>query len=802
MNPTRFTAIGVTLLTALSLLAAPALSQEPPDPTDPASISAPPSPEPVLMGCVDGQVDVNGSVSDLANLDKADGGSLSRPVRQRIVDGQPYLQPSDLLAVSGVTSNDVAAWAAADLVCATPPLVVGPDGSSVPDYLGDVCPADGSRVDVNDPSSRRALQAMFGRPTGDRIVDGQPYPHVTNALRVAGFGPGRDKKHADELCATPYPIAFDGTDWAWLSPAGGTVNGPDGAALVVPAGTVTGTGLWGSVTLTDVDDLRGGPMFDMHVHGPWAGDGRLVKVVLPADSYAQEAPAGWEPTVVHYDNPDDPEVHFGTAVEATGTTVAAAVTSLSELRAIQQPSANLAFTVVIVPNTKLLEDSIPGYGAAPSHTADAAQCSPDATAVDRDVAGVEASPDRLLSSSVGLRPNAATCLQGTPSAESMTSRTTNTSGLAYTYRTNFYSNVGSRASVTYTPQANLFMEAWLRVANRNAGDDRYGVVAGPGTVMDMRIPVTTGTGNTRVEVDYNEGATMSMAILARLSAFEELGALPGFVECLTGDGVSFGRVLQCAETASETLSDDNPLKRKLKGLVRAVNVFDVSRQLYESVAAALGRTEGTVYIYFRAEDPPTEDARGRAVLSACLVRTGAYYAVDGECQDRFYANGGGAPGGGSNPTGGLDGTIVTDSGPLVLHSVGTATRYLSYDGRLAEGIVESDGEYGCFAARFLLRDWLPYDKVVDYHTQETVHDGCPEDIAVLPPLTANATNWILREANGTAWLIDGQSRIRWIPDGQVYRCLAQRFYVRDHVDYGAQIAQFESDNYAGDATCS
>ena len=187
MNSTRLAALAATLLMAISTLAAPVSSQEA-DGIDPAAITAPAAPDPIVMGCQAGQVDVNGTEFDLASLTKSDGDPLSRPIRRRIVEGGPYLQPSDLLGVNGVTGNDIAAWEAAAAVCVTPPMVTvnTPDGpSEVPGYLADVCPADGARIDVNNPDSRDALRDLFGRPTGDRVIDGQPDPPVTSALRIA-----------------------------------------------------------------------------------------------------------------------------------------------------------------------------------------------------------------------------------------------------------------------------------------------------------------------------------------------------------------------------------------------------------------------------------------------------------------------------------------------------------------------------------------------------------------------------------------------------------------------------------------
>ena len=79
----------------------------------------------------------------------------------------------------------------------------------------------------------------------------------------------------------------------------------------------------------------------------------------------------------------------------------------------------------------------------------------------------------------------------------------------------------------------------------------------------------------------------------------------------------------------------------------------------------------------------------------------------------------------------LDGTIVLDGGPDVLHSVGTQQRYISYDGRLAFGMpLRADGTvdplvYAWFARRYPLRDRLPMSRLGDYRIVVMNADGSP-----------------------------------------------------------------------------
>jgi hypothetical protein len=154
-----------------------------------------------------------------------------------------------------------------------------------------------------------------------------------------------------------------------------------------------------------------------------------------------------------------------------------------------------------------------------------------------------------------------------------------------------------------------------------------------------------------------------------------------------------------------------------------------------------------------------------------------------------------------------DGTILIDGGPNILHSVGTQQRYISYDGHLAVGMpLRADGAidplvYDGFAKRYLLRDFLPVDKVGNYHNVESAYparlDPRVPEMAALP---SNAKNWILREAKGTTWLVDRESRLHRIPDEPTYIRLAQMYFVRDNTS-SAQIDIFRSNPYAGDARC-
>jgi len=171
------------------------------------------------MRCNAGQLDLNhASTSQLQALPTPTGSKLSAPVASNIVAARPYLQPTDLRApaVNGITDDHVSLWLSRGLVCVTPIFVTASDSTQVP-VAPNICTSP-TQADVNDKTQRARFAALFGGPTADRIVAGIPYPSVDNSLRRAGVGPGGLKQAAGKLCATPYPIRYAGTDWAFATP--------------------------------------------------------------------------------------------------------------------------------------------------------------------------------------------------------------------------------------------------------------------------------------------------------------------------------------------------------------------------------------------------------------------------------------------------------------------------------------------------------------------------------------------------------------------------------------------------------
>lgn len=279
----------ISMISALLASSDPAAAAEE-APLDPTSLEAPEAPEAIVMDCLPGQINVNDPDPEVfAGLLTPDGSSLDKPVRARLVSGQPYLQPSDIIATSGIWQDHYAIWEAEGSLCAEPP--------TLPPPAPDVCVDD--QVDINDAENYEQFADLFGEPTADRLVAGLPYPTVWNGLRTAGVGPGGIKKHQDSLCATPWPIIHDGTTWGWADDEGIdlTATGVFGDySLVVPANTV-GTPTWSRVAenidpvvneeLDEFDLSVDVPSADAHIYGEWDGP---VALHLPSDPTDLEIP--------------------------------------------------------------------------------------------------------------------------------------------------------------------------------------------------------------------------------------------------------------------------------------------------------------------------------------------------------------------------------------------------------------------------------------------------------------------------------------------------------------------------------
>jgi hypothetical protein len=252
---------------------------------DPATLVAPAAPAPIAMACAAGQTDLNhASSAELQTLPTPDGARLSISAAQQIIAGRPYLQSSDLKApaVTAITTDHVQLWEQRSLVCATPIFVTASDNTRVP-VTPNVC-TSAQQADFNDKRDYNDFVKLFGRPTADRVISGMPYPSVVNGLRRAGVAAGQLKKYDGQVCATPYPIRFAGTDWAFATPQDGiavsTTGGFGTYTLTVPRGTTAYNGSWASAAEqpSAVAENAGissfhieVPTVDAHIHGSWTG---------------------------------------------------------------------------------------------------------------------------------------------------------------------------------------------------------------------------------------------------------------------------------------------------------------------------------------------------------------------------------------------------------------------------------------------------------------------------------------------------------------------------------------------------
>ena len=249
-------------------------------------------------------------------------GTLSAPVAEQVIAGRPYLQPTDLSApaVPGVSDSHVQLWMQLSRVCVTPIFTTASDNTRVP-VTPNVC-VRSEQVDLNDRRDYAGFVDMFGRPTADRVVSGMPYPSVDNSLRRAGVGPGQLKKYEGQICATPYPIRFNGIDWAFATPQDGIAVNHTGDygkyTLTVPAGVAGGAGSWASVAEQEASIAENAainsfhidaPTVDAHIHGPWSGS---VGVTLPPDP--TDVGSGYVDTAIHYSDLTGPMLYANAGI--------------------------------------------------------------------------------------------------------------------------------------------------------------------------------------------------------------------------------------------------------------------------------------------------------------------------------------------------------------------------------------------------------------------------------------------------------------------------------------------------------
>jgi hypothetical protein len=595
--------------------------------------SAPPAtPEPIAaqrLDCQPGQVDINSAPATqmVARL------GLPLPVAQRVVAHREplYLDVEDLLTVEGIGPGKVDSLARGGVACADLPVTPPPVDAFV-------CrPGDG-RVDVNRPTSRARLAALFGAPTADRIVAGIPYSGVKPmvAEHVPGVGSGKQAKLLDQLCDTPPTIDHAGTRWGWISTAGGRVDHPQSASLTVGPGIIDlNSGMWGSVRPLPYDSLYGGPKFDFQVHGPWAGGGDTVFATLPPDPFVPPAaPDVWRPTLLHYTG-GDAAVHANDTLyvgpDGRWTTQ---VTSLSALQAVRQPAVSLPpvtyFTPVPRPEVgRALAKEIFG------NPYEAEGCSPDASS-ERPLL-VSVNPGFLATGGYGFpRAPAKWCAEGDASTEHMTFKLSNTGFPTFDYQQP--AGPADTTGVGLSPQMGAFTRELLTLLNSGVkpGPDSRGVVYGPGVTVRYDLRASDDA----QRVGLHRPSVAALGLDAVFLATEHLGTVRALdvpatisdcLNTLNRASLGLGSVLGCAEQA---LKEGKAPRRVVEAITRSLNAFTLFRDLNEVDALSDQSLDGTVTFRLRPhpEAPAGQPTSGdpNQAGTRILKRTGstASYVLD------------------------------------------------------------------------------------------------------------------------------------------------------------------------------
>lgn len=774
-------ALAITFIAALAASAPPVnakvidLSSPEAGISDPVAAMAPRH-----LDCASGQVDVNhASVEQISAALHIN----SPKALQAIVDGRPWLKPDDLISVPGVPVS--ARERLARDACATP--------TALPVATPMACETGTEKVDLQAASAATIADRLkLPDSVADDILGARPLsqnPEQVVTPRVPGLSGPKLAKLMDAICITPAPFLFERKTWRWAYPEHGAVvesDTDDRYALIVPPGATAGpTGAWGDVEPRP--DFEGSlPVLAAHIHGEWTPE---IAVKLPP------AVPGETGSVIH--DPANGGMRLSTHddVVADGDSIVVAAQTLSEFTATTWDCQDQ-----LNPICQTNRDDVP-------------------RAVDPQL--LEATP-RSSTRAVGPR---SVCPSTNP----------------------FILSVGSLSSWLFcSAEDEGSSAAWTFENHATADFLGVGIITFFGPVFDAQ---TTG-GSHRRELNENDSNTQGLvaSIAGQLFAErydllppgynlvvdKERGSSPTFLQ---SNGDEWGTALMAAAAQALGYIDDalpGVGGKTVAAKVRA-HLVDVVKGCLDRVANTAGGNalewaqtvancivEGAPAILKAVWEPMdgrTTAARqlkstasffGRLLPFTKILDVAVSWAVakfsEGEhTVSMEYRN---APppappvfDGPTNPAGGPDGTIVTDSGTQILHAVGGTTAYISYDGVEAYGMLRSSDEYACFAARHKLRDWLPLDKVFNYHRAELAAPAlCDESVPKRPLLPTNATNWILRESTGTAWFIDDRSQLRWIRNGGVYQCLAQKAYVLDLSPW-SEITRFEASRYAGDAVC-
>jgi hypothetical protein len=843
------TAMVAAFVLAASMHAAPASSQAtspvPGAPPNPSSLAAPAAPAPVAMECVPGQVDVNNpSAETFASLLTPDGSPLSAPVRARILEGQPYLQPSDLLAVPGVTRNHIALWSSRKLACATP--------KTLPPPAPDICEKD--QADVNDPRDRPRFAALYGRPTSDRLIEGIPYPSVVNALRIAGVGPGRIMQTADLVCATPYPIRHAGVDWAFATSDEGIAvdtHGDYGAyTLTVPAGVTGGLGSWASIsevnsTLADAVGIDyfdlDTPSADAHIHGPWLGH---VGLTLPKDP--TDLGAGYADAVIHHSSTNGLQIHAneGVAARPDGR-VTVALQDLSIVDSVKTAARWVSGigvgAVALAGQAEQVWRAALGVGGPP------VTCSPNLTG--------QALPGSELFSVSGQM------LSNRPLTPPLTHCVTRSHGDEGVPDGRFGVNRGiinvldGRSGVAVHDVSRSGSLMWFILGglwNDRAVVTGQPLYMAPGTTFSAHPTMYQGSFHVETDLlDY-------LLVTAGYWLFDELsfGLPPAIVNifrdhpnCMYQVATALGAAVngqdaalraaftvvtdlfECSAKAIEAFGNDEPVEVLkwfvpdptvgqaqdayvfLERLKRALKMLQAAK--YATVVADAGSTRGlngTVEMSWRPDEPatPASDAKRRNVFERCVSKRFSYdsgwtVTIDAICQDLAHGQ---TPNAGPPPPIGpaVDAfddwvgeiTSLRMYNVLRRDAAGVLHLILLEGGALVAHPIAAGDEWS-FKEDWPEDEWrsLEFDDLIDRVGSAAVNDP----LRLRNFTEGRGHSWLLRQADGTAWWIDGEGIRRPLPTLQSQEAISNTVLTLHPAQYAHDICPYPQQGETGLRVC-
>lgn len=805
---------------------------------DPASLTAPDASDPIVMACSDRQVDLNhADQAALQALPTPDGSNLSQPVANNIIAGRPYLQPTDLRtpAVEGVTDDHVIRWIANQLVCVTPIFEPASDGTQVP-VAPDVC--EPGQYDINDDADHAMFVKLFGGPTADRLVAGAPYPSVINSLRRAGVGAGRISKHGDKLCATPYPVSFAGTDWAWADPEEGITVDTIGTLgtydLTVPAGTTTGNGSWASITEVDspFDELAEVglsldlPAANPHIHGPWVG---AVGITLPRDN--TNVPQEWPHGVLHWTN-QTVEIHGGSAAPAEPDgRVTVATDDLSIFSAFRAAANFLPDGVQ--PFFGFIENVVRGLLGSGGQV----RCSPDHTG--QTLNGGE----RLDVNGDLLQP-----LPFTPPVNHCVTRHGETLDVKLGNGRGNVQRVTDWDGVQIHDVGFGGSGIWGSIAyalnNRALGNGGTLHLA-PGTSLSAHTTAYQGTLTYSTDVTGSLFSTALYTIAEELSSFLPLplievifqfpncatGVITAFADIVTGETQAltailsmFTTALECVRVSATTVLDPDLAQKwltpdyagvfKARGTIdRYLKIAKVGKiALAIADAAQMSGANGTVTVRYRSPEPPspTTDSKGRPVFTDCVVKSFSYENgwtnyVDATCQDLAYGD---VPDQPTPPSNGPPVDAFNDWDGLI-----TSQRMYNLLRRDASGVLHlilmENGELvahpiGAGDEWSFKEDWPEHEWRSAEFNDLINRRGSP---AVNDPLRlryyteGRGGNWLLRLGNGTTYWIDSNGIRRLVAGVEQQQKLANTVLTLHPAQYANDVCPYRTQGQTGIIVC-